>query len=368
METGIYNSYQLDSRYENAYCPILCPDVLNTTEANLPHLRTLQLRQIAMNNVIVLIQHVKSMCQLKSLILINCNVKDKNELVAFKSCFTNFMIRLHCLRFVLYLPGETKLENPDLYWFNLSHQTVEYVIDRMMILYTVPYPLNSQRQVYNHTFGRQATINKSIDHIEWIVDRDPLSIDTTLTHFQHVNSLVFSVDIQEMNININSWRLCLPFLHSLKLNFDSNPIKSGLSFYRSTTSNYYRCFILEQFRKCASALECLSLYISNIELLLEHSSSPWPFVWQLNIYIESYRDFPSACFIKQLPTHKAFPQLQYLSFNGRGYSLNRPKSLALQILSCFDALMFSSSKFITLHVNRFCAYHRSQSNSIIIWS
>ncbi|CAF1685031.1 unnamed protein product, partial [Adineta ricciae] len=58
---------------------------------------------------------------------------------------------------------------------------------------------------------------------------------------------------------------------------------------------------------------------------------------------------------------KAFPQLQYLPFNGRGYSLNRPKSLALQILSCFDALMFSSSKFITLHVNRFCAYHRSQS-------
>src|SRR5690349_21511005 len=104
------------------------------------------------------------------------------------------MIYLRCLRFLLYLPAETKLENIDLYWFNLSHHTVEYEINGLMVLYTVPYLLNSQRQVYNHTFGRQSTINNSINHIEWIIDRDPLSIDTTLTHFQYVNSLVLFFD------------------------------------------------------------------------------------------------------------------------------------------------------------------------------
>jgi hypothetical protein len=75
METGIYTSHQLDNWYENGPCSILCPNDMNTTGANLPHLRTLQLRQVAISNVIVLIQHVKSMCQLESLILVNCNVK-----------------------------------------------------------------------------------------------------------------------------------------------------------------------------------------------------------------------------------------------------------------------------------------------------
>jgi hypothetical protein len=128
---------------------------------------------------------------------------DKNELIVFKSCITNFMICLRCLRFLLYLPAETKLENIDLYWFNLSHHTVEYEINGLMVLYTVPYLLNSQRQVYNHTFGRQSTINNSINHIEWIIDRDPLSIDTTLTHFQYVNSLVLFFDIK-VNIQYKS--------------------------------------------------------------------------------------------------------------------------------------------------------------------
>jgi len=72
METGIYTSHQLDNWYENASYSILCPNDLNTTGANL---RRLQLRQVAISNVIVLIQHVKSMCQLESLILVNCNVK-----------------------------------------------------------------------------------------------------------------------------------------------------------------------------------------------------------------------------------------------------------------------------------------------------
>ena len=119
------------------------------------------------------------------------------------------MIRLRCLRFILYLPGETKIENIDLNWFYLNDHTVQYEINRLMVLYTVPYLLNSQRQVYNHTFvQQQSTINKNINHIEWIIDRDPLSIDTTLIHFQYVNSLVLFVDFQVniqwilMNMNI----------------------------------------------------------------------------------------------------------------------------------------------------------------------
>ena len=159
METGIYTSHQLDNYYENASHSILCP-------RNLPNLRRLQLRQAAISNVIVLIQYVKSMCQLESLILMNCYVKDKNELLVFKSYITNFLIRLRCLRFLLYLPAETKLENIDLYWFNLNHHTVQYEIHELMVLYTVPYPLNIQRQVDNHTFGQQSTINNNIHHIQ----------------------------------------------------------------------------------------------------------------------------------------------------------------------------------------------------------
>jgi len=117
METGINTSHQLDNCYENASHSILCPNNLNNTTRvnNLPNLRTLQLRQVAISNVIVLIEHVKSMCQLESLILVNCYVKDNNELIVFKSCIKNFLICLRCLRFLLYLPAETKLENIDFY-------------------------------------------------------------------------------------------------------------------------------------------------------------------------------------------------------------------------------------------------------------
>ncbi|CAF4307506.1 unnamed protein product [Rotaria sp. Silwood2] len=359
MENGIYTSHKLHNEYEDTSCLTLCPKDFNISRASLTHLRTLQLRQVAITNVIVLIQHVKSISQVESLILMNCNVKDKNELIVFKSCITNFMICLCCLHFVLYLPAETKLENIDLYWFNLSHHTVVYEINELMVLYTVPYLLNSQRQVYNHTFGRQSTINNNITHIEWTIDRDPLSINTTLTHFQHVNSLVLFFDIKEMNINLDSWHVLLPFLRHLKLNFDSNPIKFDKLYDRSVTPNHYRCIILEQFRQCASVLEYLTLYWSDIRLLLKHSSSPWPFVRQLNILMESFTNIPSASLMKRLPTNKAFPQLQYLSFGGRRFSLSPPKPLATRILLCFDALVSSSSKFIILHINRCCGTHRS---------
>ncbi|CAF1510539.1 unnamed protein product [Rotaria sp. Silwood1] len=357
MENGIYTSHKLHNEYKDTSCLTLCPKDFNISRASLTHLRTLQLRQVAITNVIVLIQHVKSMSQIESLILINCNVKDKNELIVFKRCITNFMICLRCLHFVLYLPAETKLENIDLYWFNLSHHTVEYEINELMVLYTVPYLLNNQRQVYNHTFGRQPTINNNINHIEWTIDRDSLSINTTLTHFQYVNSLVLFFDIK---VNIQySWHVLLPCLRHLKLNFDSNPIKFNKLYYRCVTLNHYRCIILEQFRQCACALESLTLYWSDIQLLLKHSSLPWPFVRQLNILMESCTNIPSASLIKRLPTNKAFPQLQYLSFGGRRFSLTSPKSLATRILLCFDALVSSSSKFIMLHINRCCSTHRS---------
>jgi hypothetical protein len=113
---------------------------------------------------------------------------------------------LRCLRFILYLPPKTKLEEIDFYWFNLNHHTIKYEINRFMVLYTVPYMLNSQRQVYNHSFGRQSTINNNIIHINWTINRDYLSINTTLGHFQHVNSLTLLVVI----IKVHSQ--CLFFL------------------------------------------------------------------------------------------------------------------------------------------------------------
>jgi hypothetical protein len=134
----------------------------------------------------------------------------------------------------------------------------------------------------------------------------------------------------------------------------SVPIKSGISYYRSATPSHYRCIILEQFRKCASTLECLTVHWSDVELLLEHSSSPWPFIRQLSIRLKSCANFPSASLIKRSPPSKAFPHLQYLSFSGRRFSFNPPEPLATWILLCFDALVSSSSKFIILHVNRCC--------------
>ncbi|CAF4732260.1 unnamed protein product [Rotaria sp. Silwood1] len=162
-----------------------------------------------------------------------------------------------------------------------------------------------------------------------------------------------------MNINLDSWHALLQFLRHLELNFDWNPIKSGKSYDPSVTPNHYRCIILDQFRQCASVLEYLTLYWSDIRLLLKHSSSPWPFVRQLNILMESCTNIPSASLIKRLPTNKAFPQLQYLSFGGRRFSLTPPKPLAIRILLCFDALVSSSSKFIMLHMNKCCGIHRS---------
>ena len=161
-----------------------------------------------------------------------------------------------------------------------------------------------------------------------------------------------------MNVNVKSWHVSLPVLRHLRIDFNSDSMECFKSSDRSVAMNdNYRCFILEQFRQCASALESLTLYWSNIRLLLKHSSSPWPFIRQLNILMKSCSKIPSPFLIKQLPTNKAFPHLEYLSFGGRRFSLNRTKSLAIRILLCFDALVSSSSKFIILHMNRCCIHH-----------
>ncbi|CAF1300926.1 unnamed protein product [Rotaria sp. Silwood1] len=162
-----------------------------------------------------------------------------------------------------------------------------------------------------------------------------------------------------MNPNPDSCRIVLPFLRYLRVDFEWNPMRSRESYDQSVISIDCRLIILEQFRECAPVLEYLTLYWSDVRLLLKYSASPWPFVRQLNIRLESYTNNPSASLIKQLPTNKAFPQLQYLSFGGRRFPLTPPKVLTNWILLCLDSLVYSSSKFIILHVNRCCVTYRS---------
>jgi hypothetical protein len=114
---------------------------------------------------------------------------DKNELITFKDCIKTIMIHLRRLHFILYLPVQTRLDDIDLYWFNLDHHTVEYQINEVIFLYTIPYLLNNQRRVYNNSVAQQSTINNNITHIEWIIDHDLFSIAKTLLHFEHVKSL-----------------------------------------------------------------------------------------------------------------------------------------------------------------------------------
>lgn len=121
---------------------------------------------------------------------------DKNELMTFKNAVRNDLICLRRLHFVLFLPIETKLDEIDLYWFDLNHRAVEYEINEVMLLYTVPYLLNSQQQLCNHTFGRRSTVNEKIDHMKWAINCDPSSINASLAHLQHVNSLEFFYDIK----------------------------------------------------------------------------------------------------------------------------------------------------------------------------
>ena len=155
---------------------------------------------------------------------------DKNELIIFKSSIKSFLVCLRNLQFVIYLPVETKLEKIDLYWFDLNHRVVEYEINEVILLYTVPYLLNSQRKVYNHTFGRQSTINNDINHLQWTVDCNPSSINSTLTQFQYVNSLELYYDIK-----VRNERIFLYIDNFTYLNFSGNNSKSMFLVYNTTS-------------------------------------------------------------------------------------------------------------------------------------
>jgi hypothetical protein len=150
-------------------------------------------------------------------------------------------------------------------------------------------------------------------------------------------------------------------LRYVELNFDCSPTRATPCNYRLVTPIHHRCIILDQLRQCAPSLQCLTLWWYDVRLLLKHSISPWPSIRQLNIRLRTCRkDNPSASLIKRLPTTKAFPELRYLSFGSCRLLLTPPELVAERILSWVDALIFSSSKVVILHVNRCCAYFRPQ--------
>jgi hypothetical protein len=113
-----------------------------------------------------------------------------------------------------------------------------------------------------------------------------------------------------------AWSVALPRLRSLQLNFDWNPIKGREQYDRPVTPMNHRCVILEQLRRCAPALECLTLWWHDVEMLLTHSTLPWSSVRELNMLVETGKgNIPSAPLIGQLPTKMAFPQLRSLGWS-----------------------------------------------------
>ena len=157
-----------------------------------------------------------------------------------------------------------------------------------------------------------------------------------------------------------TWCVVLPRLRSIELNFDWNPVTGPQFYERSVTPIPHRRVILEQLRRCAPAVECLTLWWHDVQMLLKHSAGPWPSVRELNVRLKTgKRNIPSASLIAKLPTTAAFPQLRYLSFASRRFGLNPPKVLAKWILSWLDGLVSASSIFTILHLNRCCPYYRS---------
>ncbi len=75
LEKTIDDTRQLHNRYKDSSCSTLYPEDFIASRASLSHLRTLYLRQVPIRNVIILIEHLRSMSQVESLILVNCNVK-----------------------------------------------------------------------------------------------------------------------------------------------------------------------------------------------------------------------------------------------------------------------------------------------------
>ena len=53
----------------------LCPEDFHPTRSDLPHLRIFHLQQVSLSDIIVLIENFPSMARLKSLTVVNSNVK-----------------------------------------------------------------------------------------------------------------------------------------------------------------------------------------------------------------------------------------------------------------------------------------------------
>ena len=75
LEIEKKNIYQSHNRFEDSSRAVLCLKDFNVTPASLPHLRTLQLRQVPIRIVLTLLEHLTVMSQVRSFILINCIVK-----------------------------------------------------------------------------------------------------------------------------------------------------------------------------------------------------------------------------------------------------------------------------------------------------
>lgn len=140
--------------------------------------------------------HLSIIENIDSIPLFFKNYLDRDELLTFKSAIRTCLCCLRQLAFILVLPEDTILEKEDLHWFNLDRQGVQYEMDSEMLLYTLPYPLSSQRQVYNHTFARPLESECRINHLEWIVDDDPLSINVSLERLKYVQSLKWFCIVQ----------------------------------------------------------------------------------------------------------------------------------------------------------------------------
>lgn len=157
----------------------------------------------------------------------------------------------------------------------------------------------------------------------------------------------------------------LPFLRSVELHFDTNPLTSHLLCCRSPTPISHRSQILEQIRTNAPYLQCLTLSWDET-LLLGESRLPWSTIQQLNIRLSvTKQDDPAASVIERVITSEVFPQLRYLSFGGRRFKLTPPEMMVKRVFTWLDVLILSLPTLATLHINRRCGVYRSRPHSSI---